>query len=622
MIGIIPSGPDLKGGAAADPDRESSQRASTRSQDTHLPSLRVGPESISAALLIQRVEIVAAVFLLVGLAALHVVYAFVFRLDSDEPQHLHVVWGWTQGQLPYRDFFDNHSPLFSWLCAPLLRVLGERADIVPWMRLAMIPLAALCLGCVYRLGAHLFSRRTGWWAAIATGFFPLFFYTSTEFRPDNLWAAFWLLTLTVLLTGPLTRRRLFFFGLVLGFAFATSMKTTLLAATLVLAGLLIHAANWRQTTTPSPDTVISRVAAVLAGLVLVPGAFTMFFVLEGAWKPFIYCLITHNTLSGMSEQQGWLRLRPLLFPLVVPGIFKGARFLLRQPGREADPWRVQRLFFLLAACGYPLLLVSFWPLLTLQDYLPAVPPLVLVVVAVIFWRWFQPALNWKLFSRLAVAAELPGIALTAMLILGEIATIFCIHGPWRNRTAPDQKLLATTLRLTSSGDPVMDNKGETIFRRRSFYYALEGITQERLRRGLIADDLPERLIATRTAVVHLSLLPLRSQVFVRDNYLSIGILSVLGKIADPVASSTNSLLRRYPFRVEVPARYIILDGNNVPVAGQMDGQPLVGEGQWLASGAHEIVMEGAGKPVVFWANAWEKGFRPVTGSASVNTSHE
>src|SRR4051794_17888837 len=53
--------------------------------------------------------------------------------DSDEPQHLHVVWEWTQGVLPYRDFFDNHTPLFHVLFAPVLRLFGERADIVELM---------------------------------------------------------------------------------------------------------------------------------------------------------------------------------------------------------------------------------------------------------------------------------------------------------------------------------------------------------------------------------------------------------------------------------------------------------------------------------------------------------
>ncbi len=59
-----------------------------------------------------------------GLIALRILYAFVYRVDSDEPQHLHVVWGWAHGMIQYRDFFDNHSPLFQMLCAPLMRRPG------------------------------------------------------------------------------------------------------------------------------------------------------------------------------------------------------------------------------------------------------------------------------------------------------------------------------------------------------------------------------------------------------------------------------------------------------------------------------------------------------------------
>ena len=29
-----------------------------------------------------------------------------YRFDSDEPQHLHVAWGWTRGLVQYRDLFD------------------------------------------------------------------------------------------------------------------------------------------------------------------------------------------------------------------------------------------------------------------------------------------------------------------------------------------------------------------------------------------------------------------------------------------------------------------------------------------------------------------------------------
>ena len=53
--------------------------------------------------------------------AMRAVAFFHYRFDSDEPQHLHVAWGWTAGLLQYRDVFDNHAPLFHMAMAPLLR---------------------------------------------------------------------------------------------------------------------------------------------------------------------------------------------------------------------------------------------------------------------------------------------------------------------------------------------------------------------------------------------------------------------------------------------------------------------------------------------------------------------
>ena len=39
-------------------------------------------------------------------------YVFRHGFDSDEWQHLHVVWAATRGLTQYRDVFDNHAPLF------------------------------------------------------------------------------------------------------------------------------------------------------------------------------------------------------------------------------------------------------------------------------------------------------------------------------------------------------------------------------------------------------------------------------------------------------------------------------------------------------------------------------
>src|SRR5579885_3030270 len=65
---------------------------------------------------------VTALLLIGSLTALHAFWLHGIAYNSDEGQHLHVAWSWTQGLLPYRDVFDNHGPLFGlimrrcWLC--------------------------------------------------------------------------------------------------------------------------------------------------------------------------------------------------------------------------------------------------------------------------------------------------------------------------------------------------------------------------------------------------------------------------------------------------------------------------------------------------------------------------
>src|SRR5262245_66003722 len=115
---------------------------------------------------------------------LGIVLAWSFRVNSDEPQHLHVVWSWTQGLLPYRDVFDNHTPLFHVLSVPALLVVGERPDAVLWMRLTMLPLWGAALLLTAAIGRTLFTPRVGWGSAALAAFFPACFFCSVEYRPD------------------------------------------------------------------------------------------------------------------------------------------------------------------------------------------------------------------------------------------------------------------------------------------------------------------------------------------------------------------------------------------------------------------------------------------------------
>src|SRR5260221_7106362 len=156
-----------------------------------------------------------------------------YRFDSDEPQHLHVAWGWTAGLVQYRDLFDNHAPLFHILMAPILKVVGERPDVLLCMRAPMLALFAVVVWGTYLLGRRMYSARVGAWAALLLALYPTLFLKSLEFRTDNLWNTLWIVAL-LLVTSALPGR--FFLtgvavGTIIGLAFCVSLKTSLLVIT-------------------------------------------------------------------------------------------------------------------------------------------------------------------------------------------------------------------------------------------------------------------------------------------------------------------------------------------------------------------------------------------------------
>src|SRR5579872_2122068 len=126
-------------------------------------------------------RIILAAFAALSLAARALAY-FRYRFDSDEPQHLHVAWGWTAGLLQYRDLFDNHAPLFHMITAPILSWAGERPDILLIMRAPMLVLFGIVLATAFILGRRLYSDRVGLWAAVLLSLEPTFFLKSLEYR--------------------------------------------------------------------------------------------------------------------------------------------------------------------------------------------------------------------------------------------------------------------------------------------------------------------------------------------------------------------------------------------------------------------------------------------------------
>jgi hypothetical protein len=528
---------------------------------------------------------------------LRIAYAYRFRFDTDEPQHLHVVWGWVSGLLPYRDVFDNHGPLFHVLCAPLLRALGERPDILILMRLAMIPLLAISLLCVFQIGKALSSSRVGLWAAVFTGFYPEFFFTSTEFRTDDLWTVLWLLVVVFATRERITNKYAFLGGLLLGAAFCVTVKSGLLVGALAFGAGAVLAQRWLAQKRFDLSFVASRAALGVAGFALMPLGWLLFFWLHGAAREFLYCNVTHNLVP---KAQNWEHMDahlvwfPIFFLLTL-----GALAVFRN--RVLNAIETRRLFLVLIAGAYFTALKSFFPTLTRQDDLPFIPLACLCATLLIDFLARRMTLRMPrvvkfLFPALA--------ALEALFIVTSVPLS-------RNDASEQVAMLGDVLRATRPSDYVMDATGEAIYRRRPFYYALEAFTLVRIKRGLIRDEIVDDLIKTRTAVVLPHGMTKSAKSFITENYLAVGNgVSILGKRLIPSIHDRST--EPFVFKVVIPDSYRIVRNGIEDVTGKLDGSVASGP-RFLEAGEHTFQNSSGDYSGIclFWSAGFERGFAPL-----------
>ena len=528
----------------------------------------------------------AAWAFLAVLAGLRVLFAWHLPFDTDEAQHLHVVWAWTQGLLPYRDVFDNHAPLFQWLSAPLFAAIGENADVIRLMRLAVVPWYGLALWCTWRIGRAFYGRGVGAWAMALVAVYPDFFIASVQYRTDDAWGPVWLAMVMVAVEGRPTPRRAFVVGLLAGAAVATSLKSLVLILAVVLAAVLtltlMHIAR-----RPLPwATLVRTSGALVAGALVLPGAIAIAFALAGAWDAFIYCTLTHNVVPGDARWQHagavWW------FPLAVVLFVALAYRLMRDP---LVPERgAKRAFVFLAAMLYCALLLAWWPLTPRQDWLPFAPFVAIFLAAGV------RRLALRHGSRVRAAAVL------GVLLALECGVLVAEHAPWTDGTARAREALAEALRLTDAGDDVMDAKGESIYRRRPFYYALESVTLARMRLGLIPDTIVERLVSTRTMVAQTNKLSGDTLGFVERHYLPISSHWRVAGARLPAAPAGAAV----EFTIGVPGRYALVTRNGA--GGVLDGVRYDGARE-LDAGVHRFVADAPiERGVVMWAQAVEREF--------------
>ncbi|MDP9191600.1 MAG: hypothetical protein M3P06_07840 [Acidobacteriota bacterium] len=496
--------------------------------------------------------------LLAAVSLLRIVCVFRYRIDSDEPQHLHVIWGWTRGFVQYRDIFDNHVPLFHILAAPIFGLLPESASILTMMRLALLPLGFATIALTGLLASRLYGSRAGVWAAILASVFPPFLLKTLETRNDGLWCVL-ILGALLALQGPPTFRRAVVVGLLTGLAAATSVKTAVIALAVALAMLTIRLERGRPRLKLRELT--APIVAVCAGLVP-PAIIAAYFWQLGALDNLVYGAFGFNLQYDVSPARrlaGLIAL-PILSILVI--------WIARNRASRSPANR----FLTLTIIYFVIVLLSIWPIITTRDFLPVFP------LAVILFAAF--------FSRPApegVPPWRPQIRLVGLTVLGIVYTVD-FGDLWMTPSAYPRQVIAETLQLTAPTDYVLDLKGETIYRQRPTRIILEVVGRSLIKEGDLRDQIAADVQRNGccVAVRDSNAFPPATRKFLLDHFVSAGVLRVCGRKlgnAQPGAHVT--------FEIAVPNLYVIETAHGQP-QGLLDGTPYNGPRR-LGIGAHTFV---------------------------------
>jgi hypothetical protein len=549
-------------------------------------------------------EFIVAAVLFAMMIVIRVVNITRYAFDSDESQHLHVIWGWARGFVQYRDLFDNHMPLFHLLFAPIFGLIGDRATVLYVMRFVVLPLYFVAAWCTYQLGTLLFSRRAGVWAVILVGLYTQYHFISVEFRTDNVWAALWLLCITVLVAGPLTVQRALTAGLLLGLCFGVSMKSTLFLYSIAVAAPATLFLVGRQRLGQSWGYLAQCVAAFVVSTLTVPAIIMIFFAFKGVWRDFRYCVFDFNFLARSTSEnslghRSYLALT-IIIALVI--VFCVARQMIRAADNAGLAFR--RGFVLIVCVFYFLALKTFWPVRSHDDDPPFYP-----LAAVLCSGALIAASNALLGFKSNQGRIFRRMPLPAFLAFGEIFVLVAMQPIWKDRTRPETDLLRNVLALLEPSDYVLDCKGETVFRQRCVHTVFETITKSAIERGLILDNAPQRCVETHTCVVATTLikrLPPDTRRFVKRNYLAVTKnLRIAGGKLKPSATNPHHC----EFNVTIPAVYEIISPDE-NVSGTLDGIPYNGA-RFLVAGPHTFEStSGAGDLVLFWAQAVARHFTP------------
>ncbi len=505
-----------------------------------------------------------------------------YPFESDELQHLHVIYSWIKGFVQYRDVFDNHTPLFHITMAGIIQLLHlhPSTNFVVYARIIVFMLffipQILILGLF--LGKSLnFSKDEI--IFILSTLIVLIPNSDIAVRPAPLYTMLFLSCIYIISFCDIKKpRNIFILGLLNGVNASVSLKTIPLFLPAELTTILLIRKFYDR-----KIEVKKLFAYFTLGFVIVPTIICICFWKLNSLGTMIYYTITYNLLPIKNNY-----FKSLFYFLIIttPYVY----FLRKYRGGIN-----RAIFSLLSITNFTLALLVVYPERQSQTTMPV--RLLICLCLLIGLTYIL-----KLFlSKRTLRFTETSIFIVVLFLKSLNPLLFIDHN------AKYKKSMKTLLTLAKKDDYVMDAKGESIFWKRPYYYGLEEFTSMRLKKGLLRDEIVQSLITHKTHIVfpfeNAARFPTEDLRFIRKNYVPIigtGWVLVSGK-----RISKN-------FTVRIPGNYIILNERFKPVNGILDGKAYrKGQKVNLSIGNHTFTSTNRkGRNFIYWYRAYKKGILP------------
>jgi hypothetical protein len=527
----------------------------------------------------------------------------------DEYQFGHATWSVSQGEVPYRDFYEHHFPMSYIAHAPLLRSEGgfdEKA-----LRLRDIAFVYLVLAsALVALGTAIATRSP--LVAVLSAVLPLGFgfslMSEVEYRADNFGAALLLCCLSLLEANRRWRRRA-----------VAALCGALLAASVLMTQKMIYFGGGSLSLMLAADFLRRRRSVtplVAHPLVLVLAAGGLLFACVAAAAALGILGQAFDLTIADAIRHEWTYQR---VPI--------GRFLptfLRETGTTTA--------LILACAGLHLLLGRdrFWwfptaavllggSLIRAQyPYNYVLAGWLIVLCAIRGYDDLLQRIPWRGAMRVAR----PLFYLAPLLLLPDQLGFVS-----RAASNEDQlRLMRKIERFTGEGDAVIDGAGGGLFRPHASYFYYHGGAQRQLFADYFARELVEDYRRSRAPFwirdVRLRSLPDVVQRYFRDHYVRAdGDLYALGFRLP----STSDRPKELDVDVVRPGRYRVLRAPEASAsvgdvgsdaALTIGGRPLEGAAIWLDVGRHRVEVP-AGRPAQILTPLPEEVFDPQVGPGAV-----